>query len=83
MIFDMRTYEVQPGKALKFLAVHEENGLAIITKYARLIGWQKESGTLDSIVFIWAYEDFAHLTAQPRNGPPSLDQPFHEDGGQL
>ncbi len=65
MIFEMRTYEVQPGKALEFLAVYEENGLAIITKYARLIGcWQKESGTLNSIVFIWAYEDFAHRTAQ-------------------
>ena len=65
MIFEMRTYEVQPGKVPEFLAVYEENGLVIITKYARLVGcWQKESGTLNSIVFIWAYDDFAHRTAQ-------------------
>ena len=65
MIFEMRTYEVQPGKVLEFLAVYEENGLVIITKYARLVGcWQKESGTLNSIVFIWAYDDFAHRTSQ-------------------
>jgi hypothetical protein len=30
-----------------------------------LIGcWTKESGVLNSIVFIWAYDDFAHRTAQ-------------------
>ena len=39
--------------------------MGIITRYARLIGcWSKESGTLNSVVFIWAYDDLAHRSAQ-------------------
>jgi hypothetical protein len=65
MIFEMRTYQVQAGKAAEFLKVYQENGLAVITRYAKLIGcWTKESGTLNSVVFLWAYDDFAHRTAQ-------------------
>ncbi|MGE5171559.1 MAG: NIPSNAP family protein, partial [Rudaea sp.] len=65
MIFEMRTYQIQAGKAPEFLKVYQENGLAVITRYARLIGcWTKESGTLNSVVFLWAYDDFAHRTAQ-------------------
>lgn len=65
MIYEMRTYEVGPGKAPEFLAFYEAEGLGIITKYAKLIGcWVKESGTLNSVVFIWAYDDFGHRTSQ-------------------
>lgn len=65
MIFELRTYQIQSGKAAEFLKVYEEHGLAIITRYARLIGcWTKESGTLNSVVFLWGYDDFAHRAAQ-------------------
>lgn len=65
MIFELRTYQIRAGKAGEFLKVYQENGLAIITRYAKLIGcWTKESGTLNSVVFLWAYDDFAHRTAQ-------------------
>ncbi len=65
MIYEQRIYEMKPGSAGAFLKVYEEEGLAIITKYARLIGcWTTESGTLNSVVFIWGYDDFAHRTAQ-------------------
>ena len=65
MIYEHRTYQVQAGKAGEFLKIYETEGLGIITRYARLIGcWTKESGVLNSVVFIWAYEDFAHRTAQ-------------------
>lgn len=65
MICEMRTYQVQPGRAPAFLKFYEENGLPIISRYARLIGcWAKESGVLNSVVFIWAYDDFAHRSAQ-------------------
>ena len=65
MIYEMRTYQVHPGKAPEFLKFYEQNGLAIISRYARLAGcWTKESGVLNSIVFIWGYDDFAHRTAQ-------------------
>lgn len=65
MIYEMRTYQVQPGKAAEFLKMYEAKGLPIISRYARLIGcWVKESGVLNSTVFIWAYDDFAHRTSQ-------------------
>ena len=50
MILEMRTYQVQAGKAPEFLRVYEQNGLNIITRYAKLVGcWNKESGTLNAI----------------------------------
>lgn len=65
MIYEQRIYEMKPGSVGAFLNVYEEEGLAIITKYAKLIGcWTSESGTLNSVVFIWAYEDFDHRTTQ-------------------
>lgn len=65
MIFEMRTYQVQAGKAAEFLQVYREHGLHVITRYARLVGcWTKESGVLNSVVFLWGYDDFAHRSAQ-------------------
>jgi hypothetical protein len=65
MIYEMRTYEVPPGKAAEFLKFYESKGLPIIGRYARLAGcWTKESGTLNSVVFLWGYEDFGHRGVQ-------------------
>ena len=65
MILEMRTYQVQAGKAPEFLKVYEQNGLHIITRYVRLVGcWNTESGTLNAIVFLWAYDDYGHRHAQ-------------------
>lgn len=65
MIYEMRTYQVQPGRAVEFLRMYEAQGLPIISRYARLVGcWTKESGVLNSVVFLWAYDDLGHRTAQ-------------------
>jgi hypothetical protein len=65
MIYEQRTYQVQAGRAAEFLKLYQEQGLPLIGRYARLIGcWTKESGVLNSVVFLWAYEDFGHRTAQ-------------------
>jgi hypothetical protein len=65
VIYEMRTYQVQAGRAGEFLKMYQEQGLHIISRYATLAGcWTKESGVLNSVVFIWAYEDFAHRTGQ-------------------
>ena len=65
MIVEMRVYQITAGKAAEFLQIYENEGLAIITQYARLLGcWTKESGVLNSIVFSWAYDDYGHRTAQ-------------------
>jgi hypothetical protein len=60
-----RTYQIQAGRAGEFLKIYEAEGVGIITRYAKPIGcWTKETGVLNSVVFIWAYDDFAHRTAQ-------------------
>ena len=65
MIYEHRTYRVPPGKGPEFLKLYEQTCLPVITRYAKLIGcWLTESGTLNSVVFIWAYNDFAHRTEQ-------------------
>ena len=65
MIYEMRTYQLRAGTAGEFLKIYEANGLGIITRYAKLAGcWTKESGTLNSVVFLWAYDDLGHRTAQ-------------------
>jgi hypothetical protein len=65
MIFEMRTYQIEAGKVPEFLKIYQQNGVQIITRYAKLIGcWTKESGTLNSVVFLWGYEDFGHRSAQ-------------------
>lgn len=65
MIYEKRTYRVSAGKAPEFLRIYESEGLGIITRYARLIGcWTSDSGVLNAVTFIWAYDDYAHRTAQ-------------------
>lgn len=61
MIYEMRTYQVQPGKAGEFLKMYQAQGLPLISRYAKLVGcWTKESGVLNSVVFLWAYDDLGH-----------------------
>ena len=65
MIYEKRTYRMKPGQAPAFLKVYEADGIRIITKYAQLTGcWTTESGPLNCVVFIWAYDDYAHRAAQ-------------------
>jgi hypothetical protein len=65
VIYEMRTYQVLPGKAAEFLKLYQEQGLHLISRYAKLIGcWTKESGVLNSVVFVWAYEDLGHRGIQ-------------------
>jgi NIPSNAP protein len=65
VIYEMRTYQIHPGKAGEFLKMYQSHGLPIISRYAKLIGcWTHESGVLNSTVFLWAYEDFGHRAGQ-------------------
>jgi hypothetical protein len=65
MLVEMRTYQITAGKVGEFLQIYEREGLAIISQYARLKGcWTKDSGTLNSVVFCWSYDDYTHRAAQ-------------------
>jgi hypothetical protein len=64
MIFDMRTYDLAPGSLEKYMAAVREVGLPVRERYGiRLAGWyHSEIGTLNRVVHIWAYRDWAHLS---------------------
>ncbi|NQU57775.1 MAG: NIPSNAP family protein, partial [Rhodospirillales bacterium] len=48
MIYEHRTYRVQPGTLPKFMQLYEDKCLPVIGTYAKLIGcWATESGTLN------------------------------------
>ncbi|TCG07966.1 NIPSNAP family protein [Paraburkholderia steynii] len=57
MFYEIRTYTVQPGKLKEYLQNFEAEGLPIISRHAKLIGWwYTEVGTLNQVVHIWAWE---------------------------
>ena len=59
MLYEMRKYRVHPGQLQEFVDFYEKEAIPIITRYLPLAGcWTVESGTLNSIVFLWRYESF-------------------------
>jgi hypothetical protein len=64
VLVDHRTYRVRPGTLPAHLELYEKNGLAAQTRHigqpvAYLFA---ESGDLNTIVHVWAYEDAADRT---------------------
>lgn len=67
MYFEMRTYTVKIGKMNEYISLFEHVGLPILSKYATLVGyWQAESGELNQIIHIWAYESLDDRTEKRR-----------------
>jgi len=61
VLVDHRTYRLKPGTAPAHLDIYEKNGFAVQTRHlgqpvAYLVA---ESGELNTLVHIWAYEDAA------------------------
>lgn len=74
MLVEQRTYTTHPGKWRAYLALYEAEGLEIQKRIlGRLVGYySSDSGTLNQIVHLWAYEDMneraerrAQLMADP------------------
>lgn len=59
MLVEQRTYTTHPGKWRDYLALYEAQGLAIQRRIlGRMVGYYRsESGVLNQIVHMWAYED--------------------------
>ena len=58
VIIEKRTYTFHPGKLQEFLALYEAEGLALHTKYLKLIGYfVSEIGTLNQVITMWGYDD--------------------------
>ena len=63
MIYDMRTYDIAPGKVPDYMAAAGQVALPIRQEYdIKLGGWyHSEIGRLNQVVHIWAYNDLDHL----------------------
>ncbi|MFP6679337.1 MAG: NIPSNAP family protein [Dehalococcoidia bacterium] len=62
MIYDMRTYDIAVGQVPKYLEAVQKVGLKVRQDHGiKLAGWYyTDIGTLNRVVHIWAYEDYAH-----------------------
>ncbi|MCM3712612.1 NIPSNAP family protein [Halalkalibacter oceani] len=57
MFYEMRTYTIKVGKVPEYLKHFEENGLPVITKYAKLVAWwYTDIGELNQVIHVWEYE---------------------------
>ncbi len=61
MIVDERSYTLVPGKLKEWSALYEKEGLPVQSRIlGNLIGFfVTEVGTLNTIVHLWGYENFA------------------------
>src|SRR3989449_9450244 len=59
MIYEQRTYTLQPGKQPEYLKLNAEVGRKIRgDKYGKFEGgWTSEFGTLNQYVHLWSYAD--------------------------
>ncbi len=78
MYVDHRTYTFKPLKMAKWLALYEEYGLPVQTKYlGNLIGFfQTEVGTLNQVVHLWGFDDLGER--QRRRAEMAKDPGWHE-----
>ncbi|MCP4615443.1 MAG: NIPSNAP family protein [Bradyrhizobium sp.] len=78
MYVDHRTYTLKPLKLPKWLALYEQYGLPVQTKYlGNLIGFfQGEIGTLNQVVHLWGFDDLNER--QRRRAEMGKDPAWHE-----
>ena len=64
MIVEERIYTLKPGKAVEYLKLYEQEGMAIQRPIlGNLAGYYStEIGPLNVVVHLWAYEDLADRT---------------------
>ena len=61
MIYELRTYTAHPGKLGAWLKTFEETRLPILLRHLGnlVAAFTPETGTINQLVQIWAYEDHA------------------------
>ena len=64
MIFEFRSYQLQPGVAPRYLQLLQSRGLTVVCRHLPLLGfWMTESGRLNMLHHLWAYEDLDERSA--------------------
>ena len=65
MIYEMRTYTLKPGRLTDWLDWFEKNGKPSADKHLNMVGfWTTDSGELNQVVHIWAFEDYNQRVQQ-------------------
>ncbi len=65
MIYELRTYTLKPGRVPEFLAWFEKNAKPVADEHLNLVGfWYTESGELNQVVHLWAFEDLNQRAQQ-------------------
>ena len=61
MLFDHRTYKIKPGHVTAHLDIYEKHGFEAQTRHLGkpLLYMMGESGEVNTVVHVWAYEDAA------------------------
>ena len=60
MFFELRTYDLKPGKAPVYLEFFRTFGLSRVTRHLPMLGyWMVETGRLNRIEHLWAYASFS------------------------
>ncbi len=64
MIHEWRSYRLKPGAATDYLTLLATQGLPLVTRHLPLMGyWLAETGALNVIHHLWAYESWAEREA--------------------
>lgn len=64
MFFELRTYDLKPGKAPAYLAFFRTVGVGLVTRHLPMAGyWMAETGRLNRIEHLWVYDSFEERDA--------------------
>lgn len=64
MFFELRTYDLKPGKAPVYLEFFRTFGVSRVTRHLPMMGyWLVETGRLNRIEHLWAYDSFEEREA--------------------
>lgn len=79
MVYDLRIYDIRPGRVPDYMAAVREVGLPVRRRYGvRLVSWYySEAGPLNRVFHTWAFRDWEHLArakAQFRRDPDWVER---------
>jgi hypothetical protein len=65
MIYELRSYTTKPAQAMYYLDLFRTTGVHLITRHLPMLGyWLGETGQLNTIHHMWAYESFEERAAK-------------------
>jgi hypothetical protein len=64
MIYELRTYDVKPGKLAEYLKLFNDLGMPARASQGNLVGfWSTELGPLNQVVHLWKYDSLDQRAA--------------------